>query len=197
MSKTQDTAVPSADTSPWWVDPRAARLLHRAAADGAVIKTEAEYLASFRDDEPSDDEWWLDVNFGSAGWARVRYTTEAGFWLLEVDTMSRALGSKAATIDNHLAASFAVARAANLCRDLNKIVKREQNLYNTISDEVAALMGDWGMGHLEMAAALSITHGVLMSKLSGATTWTPVDLARLHHTFGDEAMDRVYAALMP
>jgi hypothetical protein len=162
-----------------------------------VIQTEAEYLAGFPDSERSEDEWWLDVNFGSAAWARVRYTTEAGFWLLEVDTMSAPLASNAATVDDHLAASTAVARAANLCRDLNKLVKRDQQLHATVADEVVALMGDWGMGHLEMAAALSITHGVLMSKLSGGTSWSPVDLARLHHTFGDEAMDRLYAALVP
>jgi hypothetical protein len=160
-----------------------------------VIKTEAEYMAGFPGDQLTGDEWWLDVNFGSAGWVHVSYTTEAGFWLLEVDTMSAELASRTATVDDHLAASVVVARAANLCRDLNKLAKRDQNMYATISDEVAALMGDWGMEPIELAAALSVTHGVLMSKLSGSTTWTPVDLAKLHHTFGPEATDRLFAAM--
>lgn len=195
MSKTQDTAEAVRDTSPWWGDPRAARLLHRAAADGAVILTEADYIPE--PDDRAGDDWALFVDYGTAGWVQVQYTTETGFWKLEIDTMAGLLSSLKATADDHVTASFAVARAATLCRDLNKLVKRDQDLRPNVSDEVAALMGDWGMEPLELAAALSITPGVLMSKLSGATAWTPVDLARLHHTFGYDAMDRLYAALMP
>ncbi|NLP85428.1 hypothetical protein HF576_16395 [Microbacterium sp. CFH 90308] len=194
---TQDSATPTSDTSPWWEDPRVARLLHRAAADGAVILTEVEYLAGFPDDEQSGDDWWLCVNFGSAGWVRVQYTTESGFWLLEVDTMTGELAGRAARIDDHLAASFAVVRAAALCRDLNRLVKRDQNFYGTISDEVVAIMGDCGMEPNELAARLCITHGVLMSKLSGSTTWTPVDIVRLHRTFGAETMERLYEVMVP
>lgn len=195
MSKTQDTAEAVRDTSPWWGDPRAARLLHHAAANGAVILTEADYIPE--PDDRAGDDWALFIDYGTAGWVQVQYTTEAGFWRLEVDTMGGLLSSLKATVDDHLTASFAVARAANLCRDLNNLVTRDQHLHATVSDEVAALMGDWGMEPNELATALSITHGVLMSKLSGSKPWVPRDLARLHRTFGYDAMDRLYAALMP
>ena len=176
-------------TSPWWEQYWVARLLHHAAADGATIKDYADYF----DDEAFDadpDEWFLDIAFAvpRPDRATVRFSSDRGRWVLLVDTHSMG-EAQAGDLEHQMATAYAVSLAAKLCRDLNSLLMRQQRREprsSALSEELEALMGDRDISPAEFAAQLGVTHGVLASKMKGATAWSATDLLRAARTLDRE-----------
>lgn len=185
------TPTPSTP-SLWWNDPGAARHLHAAAVLGATIRGCSEFWGTQHDDVASDgmcDDWMLDIEF-RRNTVHVRYSSETGFWRLIVDTDEPPMPTTAA---DQVALAFVVEKAARLTTDLNKIIERQQrqSVANLISDEVTDIMATSGMTMAEFAAQLGTTHGMLCSRLNGATPWSAVDMLRIYRIAGPERVDTI------
>lgn len=168
--------------SRWWDQFSTARLLHRAAAEGAVIEDLAEWLGSDDPDEALGQEyadWFLNVDFPLPGTSRVtvRYTADSACWLLLVDTEDLPRDP-----DTQSAAAYTVSVAAKLCRDLNSMIKRQYRDPSgaiAVGEEIEALMCDRGLARSEFATRLGLTVGTLAAKFNGSVYWSAVDLLRV------------------